>query len=245
MTTPLTRIRRWLAARFDRHAALGLKLTIGVTLVAGATWLFSALLEEVLDKDVMVRWDTAADAWIHARTTPAGDRLFEIVTLLGSPAVWALAVIVAVALWRRRDRTMLITWSAALMGGEIIQATLKATVRRQRPVFAATYLHGHTWSFPSGHSMGSVLCYATLAWLLTTRWPRAAEHRAMAWSAAAMIIIAVATSRVYLGVHFISDVVGGVLAGTAWVAVCITMARIALERHAPVVETTAPSPRGS
>lgn len=225
-------LRRFVVARFDPAPVLGLRLTLGVVAFVMAVWAFSGLLEEVLDNEALVRLDLRVERWFHAHATPAGARAFEVITQFGYPVVLALGVIVAVFLWRRRERLLLWTWAAAILGGIVIETTLKALVHRTRPQYAAAYLHGHSYSFPSGHAMASTICYITLAWVITTIAGWAGARRALAYAAAVALILAIGFSRLYLGVHYPSDVLGGFAAGAAWLAVCLTAAHLVRSRGA-------------
>ena len=230
---PPSRWRRFVSARMDPKAYLGLYVTVGFVVVALALSLFGALLDGVLDNATLVRWDTAVDASIHARATPAGLRLFDAITQLGSPiALGVLGVTVSVVLWRQRRRTLTIGWIAALVGDLLLNEVLKRAVHRARPEYGAKFLHGHSYSFPSGHAMGSIVAYGMLAYVLAHR---AYPGRLPTWAyaaIAAVIVGLVGFSRVYLGVHYPSDVLGGFAAGGAWLALCITGVGVAQRRAA-------------
>lgn len=218
-----SRWRRFVAARFDPKAYLGLHLTIGLVVATLGLWLFGALLDAVLDNATMVQWDAATDAWIHGRVTPVGLSVFDAITQLGSPAAMGvLALAGAFVLWRQRRRTTLIAWLAAFGGGVLLDEVIKLAVHRKRPVFGASYLHGHSYSFPSGHSMGSLIGYVMLLYLLRLHWHPHRVWRRLTAVAVGLMVLAVGVSRVYLGVHYPSDVVGGYAAGAAWLAVCLT-----------------------
>lgn len=222
--------RSFIAARFDPKAALGLHLTIGLVVGLLGIWAFGALLEEVLDNATMVRWDVAADNWVHARATPGGVRLFGVVTQLGAPVLMSVvAVVGAVVLLRLRHRTTLIAWLAAFVGGALVDQALKAAVRRNRPAFEDG-LHLHSYSFPSGHSMGSMIGYGMLIYVLSIYWRPGKARLRLASTVAALIVLGVGVSRIYLGVHYPSDVAGGFAAGGAWLAVCITAHSVASRR---------------
>ncbi|MDB4899857.1 MAG: phosphoesterase PA-phosphatase related protein [Gemmatimonadetes bacterium] len=228
---PRSRLRTILRDRVDPKTYLGLHLTIGLAVAALALWLFSALLDAVLDNDALVRWDMAADAAIHARMTPSDLRLVDFATQLGSPvAMTLLGIVVAVLLWRTGRRTLLIGWSAAFVGGAIIGQILKMVVHRTRPVYGAAYLHGQSFSFPSGHAMGSIIGYGMLVYLLRQLWHAGGRRRAVELLAV-LFVVAVGLSRVLLGVHYPSDVVGGWAAGAAWMAVCIAGIGISRQRE--------------
>lgn len=214
---------RFLAARVDRKSYLGLRLTIGLVLIAGGIWLFGGLLEEVLDNATLVHWDLAVASWIHSTATPFGDRIFYVITNIGSPpAMVAIALVGVVVTFVKRHRLLAYAWAAAAAGGAAIDYVLKTTVHRSRPEYAAAFLHGTSYSFPSGHAMGSLIGYGFLAYALVATVKRAAEHRRMVFALAILMTLLVGVSRVYLDVHYPSDVAGGWAAGFAWLAICIT-----------------------
>jgi undecaprenyl-diphosphatase len=237
------RLRRFIAARLDGGSALGLRLTIDVVLFAAGVWAFSGLLEEVLDNESLVRWDIAVAARFHALATPAGLRAFAIVTQLGAPVVYLVVVAVALLLWRRRERLLLWTWLSANLGGKMLESVIKSTVHRTRPQPTPQYLNFESFSFPSGHSMGATICYVTLAVIVTEMAGWQGRRQLLAYAAALTIVLAVAFSRIYLGVHYPSDVLGGITAGAAWLALCLTTLRIVRweERARPVGPGSAPA----
>lgn len=224
------RLWEFLKRRFNREEALGLGLTLGLAVVALATWAFGAVLEEVLDNATMVRWDHLATTWINAHTTGLGTHVALIVTAIGSPVVAVVGVVIGVCLLLRRDWVMVIAWSAILGGGAMLRHLIKITVQRHRPDYAPFAVVGKTWSFPSGHTMDAVLCYVGLAWLLIERFEWAERNRIAIMIPAWLIVIAVGWSRLYLGAHFPSDVVGGALIGVAWLALCAMAADVVSKR---------------
>lgn len=212
--------RRFLAARFDRKSQLGIGLTITVVVFALAVWALSGLLDAILDNDMLVRRDGSVETWFHAHATPLGLTIFDAVTQLGSPVATIVVIVVALYLWRRGLHFLLWSWLGANVGGVAIEYVLKTTVHRSRPQYAAAYLHGHSYSFPSGHTMASTVCYLMLAFLITSRPGARAAERPVTWVVAGMVVVAVGFSRLYLGVHYPSDVLGGLAAGLAWLAAC-------------------------
>jgi membrane-associated phospholipid phosphatase len=201
---------------------LGLRLTVGLGVAAIATWAFGWLLEEVLDAQSLGRWDDMAIEWMHARQTPLGDRLFQIVTLLGLPGVVIVSLVVALYLYRRQARLLLTGWIAANAGGGVLDQVLKVSVHRARPPFASAFFHGQSSSFPSGHAMSATICYVLLAYVITRLAPLPRSRQAVLYAAGAGLALLIGFSRLYLAVHYPSDVLGGHLAGAAWLAVCIT-----------------------
>jgi membrane-associated phospholipid phosphatase len=217
------RVRRFFLARLDHKAYLGLHLTVALAVVALGLWAFGALLDAVLDNALLVRWDMAVDAAIHARVTPAGLNIFNWITRIGSPASMAVvALVVAVILWRQHRRTALTAWIAATGGGAILDSALKLLVHRTRPAYGAGYLHGTTFSFPSGHAMGSIVAVGMLLYLLGRYWHPPHVWRIVSIVVGVILVVLIGISRIYLGVHYPSDIMGGWAAGAAWVAICVT-----------------------
>ena len=227
-----SRLRTLWQDRVNPKTYLGLHLTIGLVLAAVSIWLFASLLDGVLDNALLVRWDMAADAAIHTRITAMDLRVVNLVTQLGSPgAMGLLGIGGAALLWRREHRTMLMGWIAAFVGGAAINQLLKTAVHRTRPEYGAAYLHGTSFSFPSGHAMASIIGYGMVGYMLQYFWRGSVlAHRAVD-TLLALAILAVGLSRILLGVHYPSDVVGGWAAGSAWMAVCIVGIGIAEQRR--------------
>jgi undecaprenyl-diphosphatase len=221
------RAKQFVLARFDPRSHLGLGLTTSLVVSALAVWAFSGLLDAVLDNAWLVRLDSRAAEWFYGHATPAGLTIFDVITQLGSPAVDVIIVIVAIVLWRRKETLLLWTWLWANLGSKVIEHVLKTTVHRTRPQFGNLYLlQSHSYSFPSGHAMGASVCYVMLAYLIASRGNTTRSVAIAAFVGAVAIILLVAFSRLYLGVHYPSDVVGGIAAGIGWFAVCGSTRRI-------------------
>lgn len=161
----------------------------------------------------------AFDSWvrgsIHDFASPAVTTLALAITRIGSIAFVAaasIACIVALLLARLRRDAIRLTW--VIVGAVAIENGMKYTIRRIRPdVFFGT--EPTTYSFPSGHSLLSLCFYFTLAALIARRVPSAPGRLAI-WTAAALLIATIGLSRIYLGVHYPSDVLGGFLTGASW-----------------------------
>ncbi|HEX6536463.1 MAG TPA: bifunctional DedA family/phosphatase PAP2 family protein [Gemmatimonadaceae bacterium] len=222
------RLWSFVAARFARGEYLGLHLTIGFLLSVAALWLFGGVTEDVIHHDPLTLLDLRLATWLRAHALPLVDRIARVVSDLGSPAAMAvLAIVVAIVLVRRRRWIVLAGWAAAFAGGGALDQVLKRIIHRPRPVGAAAFLYGTSFSFPSGHAMGSLIGYGMLGYLLTAFWPPARRHRVAVGVVAAVLVALIGLSRLILGVHFLSDVIGGYAAGLVWLAVCITGVEIA------------------
>ena len=146
--------------------------------------------------------------------------------------------IAALYLWRAKQRTLLVAWALSYVGGTVLDGVMKSVIRRPRPEFAAKFLHYSSWSFPSGHSMGSLIGFAMLAYtIIRLGHVQSLGAKIGIWAGALIMIVLVGYSRIYLGVHYLSDVVAGYTLGVLWLAVCFTglqmVSRRAELRRAP------------
>jgi membrane-associated phospholipid phosphatase len=124
-----------------------------------------------------------------------------------------------VLFWRKRDYWLL-ALAVTVPGGMAVNILMKFAFARARPVFDEPLVVLHTYSFPSGHASGAALFYGFLACLLV-RHAGSTAQRAAIIAAAALMVAAVCFSRVYLGAHYMTDVIAGVAEGLAWLAICL------------------------
>ena len=222
--------RAWtfVAGRFARGEYLGLHLTIGFVISVTGLWLFGGITEDVIHHDPLTQFDVTLLDWVHARATPAGYAISNAISLLGSPlTLTILALGVGFLLAARRQWILLGGWLAAFAGGGLLAAVLKLVIHRPRPPYAAEFLQHYSWSFPSGHAMGSLIGYGMLAYVLALLWIHRRSAQISMALVAALLIVAIGLSRLYLGVHYFSDVVGGYAAGVLWLSACISGLEVA------------------
>ncbi|MEA2607880.1 MAG: hypothetical protein QOJ75_123 [Chloroflexota bacterium] len=195
----------------------------GVTLlgvgfcVAFVAMLFFAFVADVIREQEQFALDTVGNAVLHAIASPALDALMNLFTTIGSvPVVGFVFAVVAGFLLYRRHRAEAGFLAAAIGGSVALNSVLKLFYQRPRPPLPwANVLPDY--SFPSGHSMNSLVFYLAIALII---WGRAGRRTgSIAVVIALVIAIAVGISRVYLGYHYVSDVVGGFAAGLAWLFV--------------------------
>ena len=190
-------------------------LLIAVALLLGGAWLFLGILQDVIANDPLVRFDHVVFAALQGLRTAWVDDAMVSASELGSAAV-AVPVIAAVALLLALARCWrtLAYWLAAVGVAQGLVWTLKLTVERARPT--ALYSGVEQFSFPSGHAASSIVLYGFLAFLLARG--RSTRAQIVLALAAALAIGLVAFSRLYLGAHWLSDVLASLSLGTAWVA---------------------------
>jgi membrane protein DedA with SNARE-associated domain/membrane-associated phospholipid phosphatase len=233
---------RWLAQRspaaqsvlfrrFSPADYLGLNLTLGLGVSFVLLLIFAAIAQSVLSHSAIVRFDLDLAETLHAGATPQGIAFWYLVTRFGTfPAVAVAGVGFAAAYTSRRGWLPLAGWFAALAGSELLAWALKHAIHRERPIFEVAYAREATYSFPSSHVLGALVGYGMIVYFVAclTRSP---VWRAAAAAAAGALVIAVGFSRLYLGLHFFSDVVGGLAAGAVWLTACVTALEVARQRQ--------------
>ena len=208
-----------LASRLDPASETGLGLTLGALFVVGAGVVVGILAYLVRTNATLASIDNSVASWAYRHATPFSTHVLTAVTELGSITVviGLCVLLVAVELVRVPNR-WLVPFVVAVVGGEELIATMiKNLVDRARPTFnpAAAALGP---SFPSGHTTTAAAFWAAAALLLGRRRRRPA--RALLAGAAVGIAVAVASSRVLLDFHWLSDVIGGLALGWAWFLLC-------------------------
>jgi undecaprenyl-diphosphatase len=171
------------------------------------------------------------------------------VTALGTGTVVAMIVfITALFLWLNQHKHSAGLLLVATFGGIILDNLLKIGFNRPRPHIFQWGTYAASSSFPSGHAMSSVIVYGTVAYL-AARLQRNARSRWLTLTFAAVIILWICASRMYLGVHYPSDILAGLIIGLAWAGFCMaTLEAIQLyaKRNAPqLLKDEAPAPQGA
>jgi undecaprenyl-diphosphatase len=180
---------------------------------------FGLLLEQVKNHGALVRLDTSAARNLHGwvRQSPSLVRELKVLTFFGSP-IWFYMIVIpaAVLVWRRSHARLAVFLLVTTLGGGLLDTAVKLAVNRSRPSLVDPVATAHGKSFPSGHAMSSTLVYGAL--LLVFLPAIARRYRPVAVGAAVTLVLAIGFSRLALGVHFITDVLGGYVLGLAWLA---------------------------
>jgi membrane-associated phospholipid phosphatase len=212
-------VRMFLRARVRRGVATGLALTVCLLAVIGAGIALGILIYMVRTQTGLVQVDRAVGQWSDPRMTAVSISIFDLVTWFGSTVVVvALGVLAAVyGYWRWRNPGIPV-FLALVIGGQLLLSNLiKDVVLRTRPNLHP--LAGFSGpSFPSGHTTAAAATFIAIALVVGRDWSPPGRRNLA--GAAVAIAVAVACSRVFLGVHWVSDVIGGLILGWSWVAVC-------------------------
>lgn len=203
------------ARSIDRQAFGGLMLTVALAIVFGCALVVGALFDMVDHDTGVARWDRAVADWGSENATGwSTDVLDQITNLGGTGYLLVLAVGIAVYDFvRRRNPNVPLFLATVLLGVVVINNGLKLIVDRERP--DVTHLVGASGSsFPSGHSAAAAAAWFAFALVLSRHWAR--RGRAVASAVAAVIAVAVAASRALLGVHWLTDVLAGLMVGWGW-----------------------------
>ena len=206
-------------------------LIAGLIVFAIMTAALAAIAKDVLNNAPLAVADVHFSNWLHIHSVSWVTTTLRIITNLHSATVICIVALpLGVVLWRQRERFWLLVFWLSVYGGWALNRILKLAFQRARPQFADTIQTLTSYSFPSGHTMAATVFYGALVMFFISRtkhWPA----RVVASAFAMLMILLVAFSRVYLGAHYLSDVLGAMAEGFAWVALCWTVLAYFLNRR--------------
>jgi undecaprenyl-diphosphatase len=192
-----------------------------LAVLSASLFAFASLAQAITDEEAITRWDVRLNRWLHEHSSPALTRVFELLTTTGGFAFLLLVAAAAVAfLASRRAFAEAILVALAFVGGQALNGVMKVAFERPRPEFRDPHLNLHTFSFPSGHAMVSTAVYGAITIIVLRRVRRTATRAAII-AAAALLVGLIGVSRIYLGAHYVSDVLAGVSLGLAWLTLCV------------------------
>jgi membrane-associated phospholipid phosphatase len=228
------------------YTTVGIFLVFGMAIAVAGTLAFAEVGEWVR-KGSTQQFDTAVLQWLGAHQTPFLTSFMVEVTPLGTGAVVLMIVGVAAAfLWHTVHKHSARLLLAATAGNILLNGVLKLFFNRPRPEVFEWQTHAASSSFPSGHAMSATVVYGTVAYLLA-RLQKHLWARVLTLTAAVIVILLICLTRLYLGVHYPSDVLGGIVVGLAWSGFCMATLEASLvlaRRRAPadvVEEKPAPA----
>jgi undecaprenyl-diphosphatase len=190
--------------------------------LVGAVWVFGGISEDLITGDPLVYVDASISEWLRSHSDSGFTRGMQLISAIASATtVVILSALIACALLWKRLWDSLLALVLAVVGGMLLNVLLKHLFDRTRPGWADPLMALTDPGFPSGHTMMATIIYGYVAVFLI--W-RIASWRWRVFIAALTIalVVAVALSRMYLGAHYLSDVMGAMAAGTAWLALCLT-----------------------
>ncbi len=235
----LARVRgvRHVVTALDRKAWGGALVGLGLAAVLLAGAVVGWILSTVDSNRGFARFDEWAAEWGAEHATATSTDMLRWITHLGASAlligIMVVIGLVAAVTDRRRRWTLLGFLLTVGVGVVLINNGLKLLVDRDRPDIVEHLAGTNSSSFPSGHSATAAACWAALAVVVSRRWPNI-SRRWLAGAAAAVAVL-VASSRVLLGVHWLTDVIAGVIVGWAWFFVALLIFGSRLQRFAEPV----------
>jgi undecaprenyl-diphosphatase len=196
-------------------------LFLGLFVAASALSFFAWLADEVTDGDTLAL-DETARLYVNGFASEPLTALMNSVTLLGSTLFLSVVFICVLIIFIRRNWTRsAVLLTAAMLGAVILNFVLKVNFARPRPIpFFGTPLPD-SYSFPSGHALFAMCFYGALAWLIAVRVP-SKSVKTLIWMSAFVIVLLIGLSRIYLSVHYLSDVLAGYAAATVWILTIIS-----------------------
>lgn len=194
---------------------------------------FGFLLHQVATDGPVTGFDESGAQWLNDRfhDLDGAIAVLEVISFLGKPIFLVFAVgLPGLWLLRRGAHRLVLFLAVTSLGGGVIDTIVKVAVGRPRPALDEPIIEAFGKSFPSGHSMQAVVCYGAL--LLVFLPLVEGRRRTAAIVATGVLILAIGFSRLTLGVHFVSDVLGGYALGAAWLAASVAAFEIWREdRH--------------
>ncbi|KQN78793.1 hypothetical protein ASF04_22540 [Duganella sp. Leaf61] len=217
-----SKILRFMGARLTPGGQFGLHLTLGVLTMIVSVAVFGNIADEVTDQDAITVLDVHIANWFNTHHVEPYTSFLLFISFVHK--VGGMILLVAAFgyyLWRRRQRYWLLALGVTVLPGMILNVVLKQVFQRSRPLFEEPLVTLSTYSFPSGHTAAATLFYGVLACYIMIACKGWSVRLATA-AFCVMMIFLVAFSRVYLGAHYLSDVLAAMASSAAWLAVCIT-----------------------
>lgn len=220
-----------MATKLKDYHKIGLTLLAGLTLAVGVLLLLSWLAEEVFEGDT-IRFDEGVRTAINQHASPALTSLMRFITFFGSTLfILILGISIVILFIRIKWRHAALLFTITMGGALVLNGTLKLLFHRARPDAYFGIVAPTSYSFPSGHALYSLCFYGTLA-VITGARLRSWGVRLICWAAAVSLILLIGISRIYLGVHYPSDVLAGYMTAFIWV-MAVAFGDHWLRRHAP------------
>lgn len=197
-------------------------LTVGMLLIILTCWSFGEIAEDFSTRSWLSAMDEIAADVFRQIATPGLTYIVKGVTFLGSVGfVTSVSGLVALVLMVRQAMYRFSAFALTMLGGSVLNTVLKHLFHRARPVLENPLVTLTSYGFPSGHTMGTTLLCGSLA-ILAASAVYSLAIRVLFFAIAGLWIVIIAATRIYLGAHYFTDVIGAITAGIAWLTLCWT-----------------------
>lgn len=213
----------FLKKRFEKAAFTGLPLTIFSAVFLIFLGTFFGITEAVVNSLAIVKIDNSFEQFLYALRTPLGANIFYVITnFAGQSTVIVLGIAAALYLLFKKELLYLYTLILIFAGAESSVYLIKILINRPRPIADIAYYIENSASFPSGHSMTAMAFFGFITYYIV-RHVSGKNNRSIVIMLGSLLILLIGFSRLYLGVHFLSDVLGGFLIGGLWLIAGVTI----------------------
>lgn len=210
--------RKWISD----EGYLGIHLLLGFIIAFIGIILFVEISDELLEMEDIQVLDSYGRQLAQTFSGPGFTRVMKGITFLGELwTVMVLSALTSLILYLKHSHRRLYTFVAVMGGGGLLNLLLKLAFARDRPDIEEALIRVHGYSFPSGHAMGAALFFGGLGYVLFFSVKRNFLPRFIGVGFCVVAAFLIGFSRIYLGVHYTSDVLAGFLAGITWTAICI------------------------
>lgn len=217
--------------RISPLSYLSLHSIIGLALSFFFVWIFGEITENVISGDTFVSFDQwVVRHMLHLRTIHLTSFMEAVTKLGGIIIIVPSGLLAAGYLLLKRQSNAAYGLAIAVIGGIILNNFLKILLQRPRPISESTLIAVSGWSFPSGHAMNSMIFYGMISYLVVL-YIRSWTMKIIAIVSGSSIVFLIGLSRIYLQVHYVSDVMAGFACGLFWLCVCITGMEITKKRR--------------
>jgi len=205
--------------KIEKSTFLRIVLLIITILISGMV--FASLAEDLVNQETLATLDPVFGGWLIAHTSLSGDYVFSTITFLGNALIISIGTgLLGFWLAKRKNWNNLILLFSAVGGSALLNLVLKNIFQRSRPIFPQAFSIETGFGFPSGHTMISLAFYGIVAYIALT-YIKNRNWKVLTIVGALVISVLIGFSRLYLGVHYLTDVLAGWAAGGLWLAVCI------------------------
>lgn len=205
--------------KIEKSTLLRIGLLVITILISGMV--FASLAEDLVNRETLSTLDPVFGSWLIAQTSLSGDHVFSVITFLGNALIISTGTgLLGFWLAKQKKWNDLILMFSAVGGSALLNLVLKNIFQRSRPIFPQAFSVETGFGFPSGHTMISLAFYGVIAYIALT-YIKSRNWKALTVTGAVGISVLIGFSRLYLGVHYLTDVLAGWAAGGLWLAVCI------------------------